>query len=488
MQANLLMECFKEFWMQKKPKTASFFSFSDTLPIEIKMGAVYVEEYLTVSELTKYISRKFEYDPYLERVYLKGEISNYNSRRRGMHQYFNLKDEDAIISTVLFAGSARKIKFEPEDGMSVMVSGRVSIYERGGNYQLIIDTMQPDGIGALFLAYEQIKEKLTKEGLFTATLKKEIPKYPKRIGVITSPSGAVIQDILTTVQRRYPIAEIVLFPTQVQGERSADSIVKNIKLAEEKGDFDTLIIARGGGSFEDLFSFNEEKVVRAIAEASTPIISSIGHETDTTLTDLVADLRAATPTAAAELAVPVLADEILKIENYEQRMIRTFQAQLQFLSKQLDQVSNSVIFRQPERLYDGYLQNIDQLENQLLTTMDFYLKENKQSLTLLTQQLKSYPILQQIKEQQTAIDYLKGQMSQTMQGYLKEKNYQVDQFLQGLEHLSPLKIFARGYSIVQKDEKVVRSVSELKIGDQLAIDIADGQVEAIVETIHEKKE
>lgn len=452
------------------------------------MEAEYVEQYLTVSELTKYISRKFEYDPYLERVYLKGEISNYNSRRRGMHQYFNIKDEQAIISTVLFAGNARKIKFEPEDGMSVMVSGRVSVYERGGNYQLIIDTMQPDGIGALFLAYEQTKEKLTKEGLFSAALKKEIPNYPKRIGVITSPSGAVIQDILTTVKRRYPIAEIVLFPTQVQGEKSADSIVKNIELAEAKGDFDTLIIARGGGSFEDLFSFNEEKVVRAIADASTPIISSVGHETDTTLTDLVADLRAATPTAAAELAVPVLADEILKIENYEQRIIRIFQAQLQFLTKQFAQVSNSVIFRQPERLYDGYIQNIDQLENQLLVMMDGYLKENKQSLTLLTQQLAPYPILQQIKTQHTAIDYLKRQMSHAIQDYLKGKTYQVDQMLQGLEHLSPLKIFTRGYSIVQKDDKVVRSVKDLKIGDQLAIKIADGQVDAVVNNIDEKKE
>lgn len=447
-----------------------------------------MEQYLTVSELTKYISRKFEYDPYLERVYLKGEISNYNSRRRGMHQYFNIKDEQAIISAVLFAGNARKIQFDLEEGMSVMVEGRVSVYERGGNYQLIIDTMQPDGIGALFLAYEQTKEKLTKEGLFAAELKQDIPKYPKRIGVITSPSGAVIQDILTTVKRRYPIAEIVLFPTQVQGEKSAASIVKNIELAEAKGDFDTLIIARGGGSFEDLFSFNEEKVVRAIAEAKTPIISSVGHETDTTLTDLVADLRAATPTAAAELAVPVLADEILTIENYEQRMIRTFQAQIQFLAKQLAQVSNSVIFRQPERLYDGYLQNIDQLENQLLTKMDAYLREDQQSLSLLTQRLTSYPIMQKIKEQQTAVDYMNRQLMQEIQGYLKDKNYQVDQLLQGLEHLSPLKIFARGYSIVQKEDKVVRSVKELEVGDSLAIELADGQVETIVENIQEKKE
>lgn len=452
------------------------------------MGAEYVEQYLTVSQLTKYISRKFEYDPYLERVYLKGEISNYNSRRRGMHQYFNIKDEDAIISAVLFAGSARKVKFEPEDGMSVMVSGRVSVYERGGNYQIIIDSMQPDGIGALFLAYEQTKEKLTKEGLFTPILKKKIPKYPKRIGVITSPSGAVIQDILTTVKRRYPIAEIVLFPTQVQGEKSANSIVKNIELAEKKGDFDTLIIARGGGSFEDLFSFNEEKVVRAISAAATPVISSVGHETDTTLTDLVADLRAATPTAAAELAVPVLADEILQIENYEQRIIRTFQVKIKYFSKQLTQISNSVIFRQPERLYDGYLQNVDQLENHLMVSIDSYLTGKKQSFTLLTQRLKSYPIREQIKEQKTAVDYFKRQLFNTMQEYLKGKNYEVDQLIQGLEHLSPLKIFSRGYSIVQKDEEIVRSVSELEIGDKLKIEIEDGKVETVIENICEKEE
>lgn len=304
-----------------------------------------MEQYLTVSQLTKYISKKFEYDPYLEKVYLKGEISNYNPRRRGMHQYFSLKDESAIISVVLFAGAARRIKFNPEDGMSVMISGRVSVYERGGNYQLIIDSMQPDGIGALYLAYEQTKEKLTKEGLFDEILKQSIPKYPKRIGVITSRSGAVIQDILTTVKRRFPIAEIVLFPTVVQGEQSADSIVLNIEKAEAKEDIDIIIIGRGGGSFEDLFSFNEEKVVRAIANAKTPIISSVGHETDTTLTDLVADLRAPTPTAAAELAVPVLSEEILKLEEYEQRLVRSFNAKLQYLTSQLTKATNSVIFR-----------------------------------------------------------------------------------------------------------------------------------------------
>ena len=452
------------------------------------MGAEYVEQYLTVTELTKYISRKFEYDPYLEKVYLKGEISNYNSRRRGMHQYFNIKDEHSIISTVLFAGNARKVKFDLEEGMSVLVSGRVSVYEAGGNYQLIIDSMQPDGIGALFLAYEQTREKLNKEGLFQEQFKQKISKYPKRIAVITSPSGAVIQDILTTVKRRYPIAEIVLFPTQVQGKKSAESIVRNIKRVEERADFDTLIIARGGGSFEDLFSFNEEEVVRAIFEAKTPIISSIGHETDTSLTDLVADLRAATPTAAAELAVPVLTDELMNLNHFEQRMVRAFQSQLQLLRKELNQVADSFIFRQPERLYDGYLQNVDQLEERLFLAINEYLSKNKQKLILLNQKLESIPLKQIIKEEIRTVDYLTQQLTSQMKRQLKEEHYKVDQLIQGLEHLSPLKIFSRGYSLVKKEGKIISSIADIETEDSLEIELVDGKIDAFVKKIYKNKE
>lgn len=447
-----------------------------------------MEKYLTVSQLTKYIARKFEYDPYLERVYLKGEISNYNARRRGMHQYFNLKDEHSIISAVLFASSARKIKFNPEDGMSVIVSGRVSVYERGGNYQIIIDSMEPDGIGALYLAYEQTKEKLTQEGLFASELKKAIIKYPKRIAVITSPSGAVIQDIMTTVKRRYPIAEIVLFPTQVQGEKAARSIAKNIQRAEAKKDIDTIIVARGGGSFEDLFPFNEEVVVRAIAKAKTPVISSVGHETDTTLTDLVSDLRAPTPTAAAELAVPVLADEILRLEEYNQRLIRALRIKLQNLSDNLTKISKSIIFRQPERLYDGYLQNIDQLENKLVNSIERYLRNYQQSLLLLDQQLKSYPLKGQIKENEQQRVYFDRQLNHNMEIYLRGKDAKLNQLIQALEHLSPLTILARGYAVVEKDENIIRSVTELAIGDQLQVRLHDGLVETQVEKIKKQEE
>lgn len=445
-----------------------------------------MEQYLTVSQLTKYISKKFQVDPYLDQVYLKGEISNYNPRRSGI-QYFKLKDEHSILSAVLFPSDARNIRFEPENGMSVLVTGRVSVYEAGGYYQIIVHSMQPDGLGALYLAYEQTKEALSKEGLFAMDLKKPIPKYPKRIAVITSPSGAVIQDILTTVKRRYPIAEVVLFPTVVQGNQSADSIVGNIKHAEAIGNFDTMIIGRGGGSFEDLFSFNEEKVVRAIADAKTPVISSIGHETDTTLTDLVADLRAPTPTAAAELAVPVLTEEILRIEEYNQRMFRAFQARIQHLSEKLYRITNSVIFRQPERLYDGYLQNVDQLENRLMNRMESIVKTNQQQADLLTQRLKGYPIRPYVKEQSTRIDYLTKKLQQSLSNQLQQKNFKVTQAIQALEHLSPLKILARGYAVIEKDDTVIRSVEEVSKGDRLNLILNDGTITTEV-ILLEKKE
>lgn len=269
------------------------------------------EQYLTVTALTKYIKRKFDVDPYLGRIYLTGELSNFRLRANA-HQYFSLKDDHAKISAIMFKGAFEKIKFTPEEGMKVLVTGRISLYEASGSYQIYVDSMQPDGIGALYQAYEQLKKKLTAEGLFNLP-KKQLPMFPKRIAVVTSPSGAVIRDIITTVQRRFPIAQIVLFPALVQGDRAAADIVKQIERANEIGDFDTLIIGRGGGSIEDLWPFNEEAVARAIVNSDLPVISSVGHETDTTIADLVADVRAATPTAAAELAVPVLNDEILKI-------------------------------------------------------------------------------------------------------------------------------------------------------------------------------
>ncbi|CAI2600086.1 Exodeoxyribonuclease 7 large subunit [Apilactobacillus kunkeei] len=276
---------------------------------------------------------------------------------RPAHQYFSLKDDNAKISAIMFKSAFDKVKFKPEEGMKVLVTGRISVYEATGNYQIYIDHMEPDGVGALYQAYEQLKKKLTAEGLFSAP-KKTLEKYPKRIAVVTSPSGAVIRDIITTTRRRYPIAQIVLYPAVVQGNAAASDIVRQINRVNEHGDFDTLIIGRGGGSIEDLWPFNEEIVARAIFDSKIPVISSVGHETDTTIADLVADVRAATPTAAAELAVPVLTDVMTDIKNDQVRIFNAFRNKLNQLQQRLAKIQQSYIFKQPERLYDSYVQKL----------------------------------------------------------------------------------------------------------------------------------
>lgn len=288
---------------------------------------------------------------------MTGEISNFR-KRPNAHQYFSLKDDGAKISAIMFKGAFQKLKFEPQEGMKVLVIGRISLYEASGNYQIYIEHMEPDGIGALYQALAELRDKLSKEGLFSAP-KKTLPRFPNRIAVLTSPSGAVIRDIITTVKRRYPIAQIVLFPTVVQGKQAADDIVKNIDKVESLGNFDTMILGRGGGSIEDLWPFNEEKVARAIFEAKTPIISSVGHETDTTIADLVADMRAATPTAAAELAVPVLTEELTKIKERQLRLEQALLKQLQLKQEKFQRLINSYVFRQPARLYEGQTLKLD---------------------------------------------------------------------------------------------------------------------------------
>lgn len=328
-------------------------------------------EYLSVSTLTKYLKAKFERDPYLERVYLTGEISNF--RRRPNHQYFALKDEGAVIQATMWAGQFRKLDFELEEGMKVLAIGRISIYPPSGSYSINIESLVPDGVGALALKFEQLKKKLAAEGLFDQRWKQNLPQFSKKIAVATSPSGAVIRDIITTVQRRFPMSQIVLYPTKVQGAGAAEEISGNIRRANERGDFDVMIIGRGGGSIEDLWGFNEEIVVRAIFESRIPIISSVGHETDVTLADFVADSRAATPTAAAELATPNTKIDLINWANeQESRLFNRLTHLIKIRRERLEKLSQSVVFRQPERLYDGHVQKLDRLCERLTV-----LTENK---------------------------------------------------------------------------------------------------------------
>ncbi|MBA1435139.1 exodeoxyribonuclease VII large subunit [Bombilactobacillus bombi] len=432
-------------------------------------------QYLTVTALTKYLKRKFDADPYLKRVYLTGEISNFRLRPR--HQYFSLKDEHAKISAIMFQSAFAKIKFQPEEGMKVLVSGYVSLYEASGQYQIYVDRMEPDGIGALYKAYEQLKAKLRQEGAFDVP-KKPIPKFPRRIAVITSPSGAVIRDIITTVQRRFPIVQLVLFPALVQGQEAADSLVNCLNQVGEISNFDTVIIGRGGGSIEDLWPFNEEKVARAILKLQIPVISSVGHETDTTIADLVADLRAPTPTAAAELATPVLQEVILQIQ--QQRTL-IFQALRSILIKKrqlLNVYQENYLFKNPQNLYRDYSQQVDQLTNALQDAIKHQLEANKQKLRLLQQSLKfQQPQLQNYSQQ---VQLLEKNLSQNYGNYLKERQHQLAQQVTNLDSLSPLKTLQRGYAVVSAQQQVITQTRLLSPHQQIQIRLADGKFTAQV--------
>ena len=418
------------------------------------------EKYLTIRALTAYLKRKFDADPYLEKVYVTGEISNLG-RRRGRHLYFSIKDPEgqAVISAAMFS-YANRLKFVPEEGMKVNAVGRIQVYEPSGTYSIILEQMTPDGIGELFLAYEQLKKKLAAEGLFQLP-KRPLPVFPKKIAVVTSPTGAVIEDIARTVQRRFPMAQVVLFPALVQGDKAAASVVKQIKRIDASGDYDTLIVGRGGGAIEDLWAFNDETLARTIAAAKIPIISSVGHETDNTLADLVADHRAATPTAAAELATPVtLAQLVARLNELQLRLTVRMKALITSRQQRLARVAQRPIFQQPDRLYVGYNQRVDQLSQRLIQQMQQRLVTAQHQLDNLTQRQR--------------------QLRQTLLQAPREK---VQLLTAKLDLMSPLKILTRGYVVLSKADQVVRHVDELQPEDRVTVRLADGQVTAkIIET------
>ena len=410
-------------------------------------------EYLSVSTLTKYLKAKFDRDPYLERVYLTGEISNF--RRRPNHQYFALKDEGAVIQATMWAGQFRKLDFELEEGMKVLAVGRISIYPPSGSYSINIESLVPDGVGALAVKFEQLKKKLTAEGLFEQRWKQTLPQFSKKIAVVTSPSGAVIRDIITTVQRRFPMSQIVLYPTKVQGQGSAEEIAGNIRRANQRGDFDVMIIGRGGGSIEDLWGFNEEIVVRAIFESRIPIISSVGHETDVTLADFVADSRAATPTAAAELATPNTKVDLMNWANeQEKRLFNRLTHLIKIRRERVDKLSQSIVFRQPERLYDGHLQKLDRLCERLAV-----LTENK------------------VANMKHRYELSAGKLIPTYGKIVEAKKNKTEQLYQSLLLLDISKIKARGFSLVTDEKgKIIKSVSDVKKGQTLDVELTDGKV------------
>lgn len=415
--------------------------------------------YITVSALNNYLKRKFEADVHLGYVYLKGEISNFKPHSRG-HLYFSLKDDTSVISAIMFQGSAAKLNFEPKDGDKVLVEGKVVIYEATGKYQIILSNMQLDGIGELYIAYEKLKKELEKEGLFKVEYKKPIPKYPKRIGIITAPTGAAIKDILSTIKRRFPICETLLFPSLVQGKEAAPNIVKNISLAQNY-DLDVLIVGRGGGSIEDLWAFNEEIVARAIFASKIPIISAVGHEVDFTIADFVADLRAPTPTGAAEMAVPNISDVLLSIEQYKIRLCSSIKNKINVLEKRLDAFKNSYVLKNPMGIYEVKEQKLSSLMDKLSQSMQFKLQNSQVKYeNLISTYVFTHPL-----------DIIKN----------RNKDYKV--LLNKLELLNPLNILKNGYSVVTYNGKNISTTTELKKNDIIDIRMSKGLLKAEVREI-----
>lgn len=420
------------------------------------------KEYLKISELNNYIKSVLDKDNFLNKVYLKGEISNFKNHTRG-HLYFTLKDDTSRISAVMFQSSAVKLTFVPEDGMNVLVSGRISAYPAQGSYQVYVDTMEPDGLGALYIEYEKLKKKLAAQGLFAESHKVPIPRFPERIGVITAPTGAAVRDIMSTIKRRYPMCEAILFPCLVQGRDAAPDIVRQIKRADAYG-VDTIIVGRGGGSIEDLWAFNEEIVAEAIYDCITPIISAVGHEIDWTIADFVADLRAPTPTGAAEMAVPTVLDIKTLIDNYKIRLNKNIKNMVNTKFIKLRSLRQSFILKNPMSMYEVKEQKLDTL------------------IDILNKDIKNI-----INDKNNLLNKIKlSVVLQNPENLIKDKKVKFDLLVNTLKLVNPLGILDKGYSLVQIDNKIIKSSSDVKVNDILNIRLHEGSIKAEVKEVEKK--
>lgn len=439
--------------------------------------------YLTVKALTKYIKRKFDFDPHLNEIFVKGEISNYKRHSSG-HVYFTLKDEASRISAIMFAKTANKLPFQPEEGMNILVKGKITIYESSGQYQIYVDHMEPDGIGALYLAYEQLKEKLDQEGLFRQDVKQPLPKYPTTVGVVTSPTGAAVRDIITTIKRRYPLTKILLFPTLVQGKNAAPSIVQSIQKANENQLVDVLIVGRGGGSIEDLWAFNEEIVARAIFESNIPIISAVGHETDVTIADFVADDRAPTPTAAAEMAVPdknELLDMLLLKQNrlYRETLRITKQSK-----ERLDALMNTYAMRNPSHLYIQKWEQLDRTTEALHIAHTRFIRNRKEKLQQYRIDLLKKLTERKVQTNQERLHMLQKQLFQGMNHLLAKIEHRFHEKMASLDALSPLNTLKRGFSVTyDQSGQVIHSIKQVKTDQTIEVRVTDGKINCIVNQI-----
>ncbi len=391
---------------------------------------------LSVTQLNTYTRNLLEQDPYLANVFVVGEISNFTNHYRSGHWYLSLKDENALIGAVMFRSAVQRMRFVPQDGMRVICRGRVTLYDRDGRYQLYIEDMQPDGLGSLSLAFEQLKDKLEKNGLFDQQHKKTLPAFPETIALVTSPTGAAVQDMLNILTRRYPVAKVLMCPVQVQGESAAGQLTEMINTLSLRDDVDVIIIGRGGGSMEDLWAFNSEELAFAIYNCPIPVISAVGHETDFTISDFVADLRAPTPSAAAELAVPQLTDLLASLAWYKEQMKNRLVGRLDMEERMLKQLSSNPKLTTPQTIIEPYMQRLDLLEQRFASAIRSEVAKQENQFQTCSARLNAY---------------------------------------------SPLGVLKRGYALAKKDELVIRSAEQLTVGDRIRLVFGQGNATCVVE-------
>lgn len=437
---------------------------------------------LSVSDLNRLVKQVLEKETRLQDVWVRGEISNFTHHSSG-HMYFTLKDNQSRIKIVMFASYNRFLRFLPKDGTKAIVRGSLSAFERDGAYQLYAKEMQPDGLGSLYLAFEQLKEKLAGEGLFAAERKRPLPRFPKRVGVVTSPTGAAIRDICTTIRRRFPQAEIVLAPAVVQGVEAPASIVSAIHIINRHPDIDVLIVGRGGGSIEELWAFNDERVARAIAASVIPVISAVGHETDVTIADFVADVRAATPTAAAELAVPHYLEWVERVKQLDARMNRAVLTRMSEARKQLDRLVSSYAMRQPQRRLEEAAERLDSAHMRMRQAMKQLLALRRERYDRLSQQIRRYRLADKLGDKRKQASAVRTRLDAAIRGRLKGQQMSFATRLAQLDALSPLKVMQRGFSLVYANGQLVKSVEQFACGDKLVVRLSDGNATARVEQI-----
>ena len=417
---------------------------------------------LTVSQLNTYIKSVFDQDYRLRNILVTGEISNFTEARSG-HLYMTLKDDRSALKAVMFRGSAIRLKFRPENGMKVIAFGSISVYEAGGQYQMYLSDLQPDGLGSLNLAFEQLKEKLSKEGLFDPARKKPLPVYPKRIGVVTSPTAAAFQDICNVLRRRWPMAEVVLSPTLVQGLEAPAQIVSALRRLDRAG-VDVIIAARGGGSMEDLWAFNDEAVARTVAACETPVVSGVGHETDFTIIDFVSDLRAPTPSAAAELCTPDWYEESDRVLAYGNHMRSLLQNRLNSERTRLQTLETSNVLRSFDSLVNEKRMKIDQLTERMTRN-----------------------VAEQTRREGMRLDRATIRLDHAMTDRVNAERSRLSKAAAKMEAFDPFAVLARGYSIAEKEEgTIVKTVGDVQKNDKLIVRVSDGTIHAVVESTESK--